>query len=128
MSSEDTRKAYQRYIDCLNSRDWDNLHLHVAEDVEYNGKVVCVEGYRNMLIGDCKAIPDLFFNISQLVCDPPMIASRLDFNCTPVGELFDLPVNGRRVRFSENVFYELLDGKISKVWSVIDKAAIQAQI
>lgn len=128
MTREEAKQIYQRYIVCLNSRDWDNLHLHVAEDVEYNGKLVGVEGYRTMLLRDCAAIPDLFFKISQLVCDPPMIASRLDFHCTPVGSLFDLPVNGRRIRFSENVFYELTDGKISKVWSVIDKEAIKAQI
>jgi predicted ester cyclase len=36
-----------------------------------------------------------------------MIASRLWFVCTPVGTLADLPVNGKRVQFSENVFYEI---------------------
>ncbi len=39
-----------------------------------------------------------------------------------------LPVNGRRVVFSENVFHEILDGRIAGVWSVIDKAAIEAHI
>ncbi|TIR46278.1 MAG: ester cyclase, partial [Mesorhizobium sp.] len=39
-----------------------------------------------------------------------------------------LAVNGRRVTFAENVFYEIQDGRIREVWSVIDKAAIQAQL
>lgn len=30
--------------------------------------------------------------------------------------------------FCENVFYEFRDGKIRQVWSVIDKAAIEAQL
>ena len=60
--------------------------------------------------------------------DPPLIASRLAFDCTPVGSFLDLPVNGRRVRFTENVFYEFRDRKIAQVWSLIDKVAIEAQL
>jgi predicted ester cyclase len=32
------------------------------------------------------------------------------------------------VSFVENVFYEFRNGKIAQVWSVIDKAAIEAQL
>jgi predicted ester cyclase len=39
-----------------------------------------------------------------------------------------LAVNGGRVCFAENVFCEFRDGKILQVWSVIDKAAIEAQL
>ena len=55
-------------------------------------------------------------------------SSRLNFNVTPRGEFFGLPINGRKVSFSENVFYEFIDGKIAHVWSVIDKAAIEQQL
>jgi len=33
-----------------------------------------------------------------------------------------------RVSFTENVFYELNEGRIMNVWSVIDKAAVEAQL
>jgi predicted ester cyclase len=56
------------------------------------------------------------------------VASRLRFDCTPKGILFGLPVNGKRVSFTENVFYEFRDDRIEKVWSVIDKAAIASQL
>lgn len=81
-----------------------------------------------MLEGDFRAIPDLSFNIVLLVCEAPHVACRLTFDCTPVGTLFDLPVNGRRVRFDENVFYEYRDGVIREVRSVIDKTAIAGQL
>jgi hypothetical protein len=45
----------------------------------------------------------------------------------PRGALFGLPVNGRRVSFDKNVFYEFRDGRIENAWSVIDKAAIASQ-
>lgn len=125
----DTLSAiYHGYIDCLNGQDWDNLGRFVHDDVCYGGERIGLSGYRAMLEGDFRAIPDLCFRIELLVSAPPHIASRLQFDCTPVGELFGIPVNGKRVQFSENVFYEFRDGKIRNVWSVIDKQAIAAQI
>ena len=81
-----------------------------------------------MLEADFRAIPDLVFTVDLLVTEPPHVAARLKFDCTPVGELFGLPVNGRRVQFTENVFYEFAAGRIQAVWSVIDKAAIAVQL
>lgn len=60
----------------------------------------------------------------QSLVAPPPIAAPLCFDCTPVGELFGVGVNGRRVRFTENVFYAFEAGRIRHVFSVIDKAAV----
>lgn len=128
MSRDLLADRYRGYIACLNGQDWDNLGNFVHERVRYNGEHIGLSGYREMLEGDFRAIPDLFFDIQLLICEPPRVASRLQFNCTPKGELFGLPINGRRVQFAENVFYEFLDGKIETVWSVIDKAAIESQL
>ncbi|WP_376965166.1 ester cyclase [Azospirillum sp. A26] len=128
MTEADLSALYHRYIACLNDRDWQSLGTFVHEEVEHNGRKFGLSGYREMLEADVRAIPDLKFNIGLLVSQPPHIASRLLFDCTPKGVLFDLPVNGRRVRFSENVFYRFRDGRIDTVWSVIDKAAIASQL
>jgi len=128
MTQDQLADRYQGYIACLNGQDWANLGNFVHEDVRYNSTRIGLPGYREMLEGDFRAIPDLFFDIQLLICEPPRVASRLQFDCTPKGELFGFPVNGRKVQFAENVFYEFLDGKIQNVWSVIDKAAIEAQL
>jgi predicted ester cyclase len=119
---------YRGYIACLNRQDWADLGSFVHEDVHYNGKRIGLSGYRTMLEGDFTTIPDLHFAIDFLVIDPPRVASRLLFDCTPVGDLFGLPVNGRGVSFTENVFYEFEDARIRNVWSIIDKAAVAAQV
>ena len=85
-------------------------------------------GYREMLERDFREVPDLSFEIQLPIAEPPRIASRLAFDCTPKGKFLGLDVRGKRVSFTENVFYEFRDGKIAEVWSVIDKAAIEAQI
>ncbi|HKV00065.1 MAG TPA: ester cyclase [Vineibacter sp.] len=128
MTRDELINIYRRYIDCLNRQDWDELKAFVHDDVRYNGAYVGLAGYRSMLEGDFRAIPDLRFHIELLVCDPPHIASRLHFDCTPIGSLFDLPVNGRRVQFEENVFYAFVGARIETVWSIIDKTAIARQL
>lgn len=128
MTGAELSDLYRSYNTCLNKLDWPNLGSFVHEDVHYNGRRIGLAGCREMLEGDFRAIPDLHFNIRLLVSEPPRIASRLDFDCTPTDMLFGLPVNGKRVRFSENVFYEILDGRIGNVWSIIDRAAIEAQL
>ncbi len=127
MKPETLRETYRRYIACLNRQDWDQLARFVGDDVAHNGEKIGVEGYRRMLERDYRQIPDLAFTVELLSADPPWVASRLIFDCTPVGEFLGLPVNGRRVRFHENVFYRFRDDKIVEVWSIIDKAAIEVQ-
>jgi steroid delta-isomerase-like uncharacterized protein len=119
---------YRDYIDCLNAQDWQRLPQLVADDVIHNGRPLGIDGYRAMLERDFREIPDLVFSIQLLIADPPYVASRLAFDCTPRGTFFDLPINGKRVTFTEHVFYRFRDGKIVQVWSVIDTAAIAEQL
>jgi len=120
--------TYRAYIACLNAQDWARLGAFVADDAVHNGRRIGLAGYRAMLERDFDDIPDLRFNVAQLICDPPLVAARLAFDCTPRGAFLGLPVNGRRVAFAENVIYAFRDGKIAEVWSVIDKLAVEKQL
>lgn len=128
MQHKTVEAFYRDYIACLNSRDLTRLDDFVGTDVHHNGRRLGVDGYRAMIEKDCDQIPDLRFTIELIVADPTLIGVRLAFDCHPEGEFLGVAVDGRRVRFSENVFYEIRDGRIDKVWSVIDKQAIERQV
>lgn len=128
MSEADLCDLYRRYIACLNEQDWPKLGRFVHDEVRYNGQRIGLSGYREMLERDFREIPDLRFNIQLLISDPPHIASRLNFDCTPKGRFLGLDVNGKRISFAENVFYEYREERIEQVWSVIDKVTIEAQL
>jgi predicted ester cyclase len=128
MTKADLSDVYRDYIACLNAQDWPKLKRFVHDAVHYNGRRIGILGYRRMLERDFIDIPDLHFDIRLLVSDPPYVASRLGFDCTPQGRFLGLNVDGKRVSFTENVFYEFRRGRIEQVWSVIDKAAIEAQL
>ena len=128
MTEDALSQHYRDYIACLNRQDWPNLYRFVADDARHNGRPFGLAGYRAMLERDFEEIPELQFNSELLICDPPFVASRLQFDCRPKGLFLGLPVNGRRVVFTENVFYRFRDGRVMEVWSVVDKAAIEAQL
>jgi predicted ester cyclase len=128
MNRIDLSNVYRGYIACLNKQDWPQLGQFVHDHVYYNDQRIGLSGYRAMLERDFSEIPDLHFNILLLNSDPPCVASRLGFICTPKGKFLGLPVNGKKVSFTENVFYQFQEGKIEHVWSVIDKAAIESQL
>ncbi|GHU46101.1 ester cyclase [Betaproteobacteria bacterium] len=128
MTKSELIRSYRDYIACLNQRDWNALGRFVHENVKRNGEPLGLSGYRKMLEKDVSEIPDLSFKIELLIADPPYMASRLRFDCTPKERFLNLSVLGRQISFAENVFYEFLDLKIAQVWSIIDKAAIEAQL
>jgi predicted ester cyclase len=128
MTNTGLSDIYRDYIACLNQQDWPKLGQFVDDEADYNGRRIGLSGYREMLEGDFGEIPDLYFNVHLLISDPPYVASRLKFDCTPKGRFLGLDLNGKRVSFTENVFYQFRGGKISQVWSLIDKAAIEAQL
>jgi predicted ester cyclase len=128
VTKTDLYDIYRAYITCLNRQDWPNLGQFVDDNVRRNGEQLGLPGYRRMLETDFLEIPDLHFNIQLLIADPPYVASRLAFDCSPRGKFLGLDVNGKRVSFTENVFYEFRAEKIVQVWSVIDKATIEAQL
>ena len=128
MASTSLSNIYRAYIDCLNRQDWDELGQYVDDEVEHNGRPLKLYGYRDMLVQDFEDIPGLRFNIQLLASSPPLVAARLAFKCSPKGKFLGLSVDGRRVSFPENVFHEFKRSKIASVWSIIDKAAIEAQL
>ena len=128
MAASELPSIYRAYIDCLNRQDWAALGTFVDDGVVYNGERIGLAGYRAMLERDFEQIPDLSFEIKLLVADARHVAARLAFNCTPKGTFLGLAVNGRKVSFAENVIYGFSGGRIVRVWSVIDKAAIEAQL
>ncbi len=128
MTADALADLYRAYIDCLNRQDWDNLGRYVGEEVEHNGRPFGLSGYRAMLVRDYEDIPDLAFHIALLAASPPLVAARLAFRCAPKGLFLGLNVDGRTVSFAENVFYAFKNDRIASVWSIIDKAAIEAQL
>jgi predicted ester cyclase len=126
--AEELEARYRAYLACLNERAWHDLARHVDAGVVYNRDRVGLTGYLEMLELDAHQVPDLHYEPGLLVVQPPFVAARLDFDCSPRGRFLGVDVNGRRIAFAENVFYRYAGSRIVEVWSVIDKAAVERQL
>ena len=128
MDQDRLAERYRRYIDCLNERRFEDLAEFTEETVVYNGAPCTAADYRDGRIDDFDRIPDLRFVIGLLVVQGELVGARLDFRCTPVREFLGFAPNGRRVEFSEHVFYRFREGRIAEVWSLIDREALRRQL
>jgi predicted ester cyclase len=124
----DLRQHYTDYIAALNERRFDDLRLFVADEIVYNEKRWTAADYRALLEDDVRRIPDLHYDVRQLVVEGDAVASRIHFDCTPSRSFHGLTTAGRRISFDEHVFYRFVDGRIVQVWSLLDLDAVRSQL
>ncbi|TCK27505.1 ester cyclase [Pseudonocardia endophytica] len=123
----DEERIYQRYLDTLNERRFDDLGQFVHDRLVYNDEDWTLGRYVGRLVDDVAVIPDLRYDAELVVTGPDRIAARLRFDCSPRGTFLGVETDGRRVAFAEHVFYRLHDGRIDRVWSLIDVEAVRRQ-
>jgi len=128
MTGSDLLAVYREYLACLNERRWGDLGRFVTDEVIYNGEPVGLRGYREMLVADTHAIPDLEFVPEILLADDHVVGCRLFFQCTPRHAFLGFEPTGGQVSFAEHVFYRFDGGQIAEVWSLIDKETIREQV
>ena len=126
--NRDLEEIYRSYIAALNERRLDDVDQLVHDRLTYNGQPWTRERYRSLLADAVQNIPDLQYQITLLVVGSDEVACRLWFDCTPRGAFLGVAVNGRRVSFTEHVFYRFRTGRIEHVWSLIDTDAIRRQL
>lgn len=124
----DLEARYRAYLDVLNERRLDDLEHFVQDELTYNGKPLTRKQYQNLIATDIAAIPDLVYDAHLIVASGDQVACRLVFDCTPRHEFLGFTPDGRRLVFAEHVFYRFRDGRIAAVSSLIDRAAIAAQL
>jgi predicted ester cyclase len=124
----DLADRYRAYLAVLNERRLDDLVEFVRDSLTYNGSPMTRRSYQDLIAADIAAVPDLFYDADIIVAADDRVACRILFDCTPERKFLGFTPNGARLRFAEHVFYTFTDGRISAVTSLIDRAAIAAQL
>jgi len=128
MTTDQLRTLYLGYVDLAMKREFDRLDEFVHDEVIQNG----VRGSRAEMAAALRAhttaIPDLVWEIQDLVIAGNRIAAHLLDTGTPTQEWFGLPPTGRSVTFHEMAFYEVRDGRIAATWYMMDVDAVRRQL
>lgn len=120
-------EVYGRYLTALNDRRLGDLDQFVHDEVTYNDRVMSRAQYAAMIADDVRRIPDLRFDARIVVASRDVLACRLWFDCRPLLEFAGVEPRGGAVAFAEHVFYRFRDGRIERVWSLVDLDAVRDQ-
>ncbi|GAW11040.1 hypothetical protein ANO14919_003790 [Xylariales sp. No.14919] len=131
LSTRELEDTYRSYIGCINAQAMSTglprfCHPHVI----HNARRLSLEEYRLLIQEAFTAVPDIIFGVDTVVADEKAqrVAVRLEFTGTPTGELSGAEPTGRGVRFYEYVTYAFRDGRIDRVWSIVDWKSYRQQL
>ncbi|KAI0554117.1 hypothetical protein F4679DRAFT_527194 [Xylaria curta] len=130
-SAQVLESTYMDYIGCINGRTMQSkLPVYAQSHVIHNNRRLSRDEYRLLIQQAITAIPDIKFNVDTIVVDhtTQRVAVRLKFTGTPTGKLSGVEPTGRSVRFYEFAVYFFEQGKIDRVWSIVDWDSYRKQL
>ncbi|OAR01860.1 hypothetical protein LLEC1_01796 [Akanthomyces lecanii] len=129
--SSDLRKFYNEYIGSINALTMrEHFHDFCQDVVTHNFVKYGRDDYREMIESSFKEISGLRFTIERLIvnAEDQRVAARLGFTGVPTKEFRGIAPTGNSVVFSEHAFYQLEQGRIKQVWSLLDLASYRASL
>ncbi|KAK5628001.1 hypothetical protein RRF57_003716 [Xylaria bambusicola] len=127
LSKTELEHTYRAYIGCINAQTMATelsrfCHAHVMHNAQWLIERSFQEAFT--------AIPDIAFGIDTVVPDESAqrVAVRLEFTGTPTGTMKGAEPTGKSVRFYEYVTYAFQNGKIGRVWNIVDWESYRQQL
>jgi predicted ester cyclase len=128
MTTDELRNFYLRYVDLANNRDFDRMDEFAHDEVIMNGTPVARDDMVAAFRGHIDAVPDLSWEIQDLVVDGDRVAARLIDTGTPAREWNGLAPTGASVSFAETAFYQVQDGRFKVMWYMMDVDTLRQQL
>jgi predicted ester cyclase len=131
LSKADLKLFYRQYIQAINENLAEStLADFVCPNVVHNSKHLSLAQYVSLINDSSSAFDNMTATILTLLAneEAQLIVARIEWSGTLTAPLRGVAPNGRPVRFSEVVFYQLHLGKIAQVWAVVDWDSFEAQM
>jgi steroid delta-isomerase-like uncharacterized protein len=116
MSKEEKNKAtLRRHVEeVFNKGDLSIADEIISPDYVYHGPLgefKGVNGFKQMVDGALKALPDIHYTIDEMVAEGDTIAVRYTMTGTFKGELMGIPPTGKSIKQTQSFFYHFKNGK-----------------
>lgn len=128
MSDAELRNFFQRYIDALNSHEFQRMTEFIHDNPVMNGHPVTRDDVIAALEGHTDAVPDFTWRVEDLAIDGDRVAARLFNKGTPAKEWLGAPPTGATVEFAEYAFHKVRDGRFHEMNYLIDAQAVERQL
>ena len=132
----DTAKAVVApFYDVLNNPATKNVAKAITNSVHpdwrsYSGETVSKsrDEFIAQVIGFGKLIPDLAWNIKEVLVDGDRVIVRSEASGTPAGEFFGVPHGGKSFKVMTIDIHTVKDGKLATAYHVEDWASALRQL
>ena len=124
--TEINKKLVAEFVAATNDRNWDKFGELVADNVirrtSTSGQpaIKSRDQLKNFHKAELKTFPDIQENVIFLVAEGDMVAARINFRGTQLGQMGPFPPSGKVLDADFNCFFRVTANKISEVWVEYD--------
>lgn len=122
------RDWYLRYIAALNAHEFGGMDAFIADRVLLNGEPGTRDDVLAVQRHDIDAVPDLHWEITELLFDRDRLAVRAINTGTPVKEWLGVPPSGASFEIVEHAIYRVADGRFVQMTALHDSAELLRQL
>lgn len=128
MSEHDLRDWYLRYVAVLNAHEFDGMDEFIDDHVVLNGEPGVRDDVITVQRQDVDAVPDLHWEVKELLFDRDRIAVRAINTGTPAKEWLGVPPSGASFEIVEYAIYKVRDGRFVQMTALHDSGAMLRQL
>ncbi|WP_326728531.1 ester cyclase [Streptomyces phaeochromogenes] len=128
MSDSDLRAFYLRYIEQLNAHKFDGMDEFIDDRTTLNGEPATRDDLLAVQRRDVDAVPDLHWELKELLFDGDRLAARLINTGTPVKEWLGVAPTGASFEIVEYAIYQVRDGRFVHMTALHDAAEMRRQL
>ncbi|MFD6026529.1 ester cyclase [Streptomyces griseoluteus] len=124
----DLRAFYERYLEALNAHEFGGTGEFIADRTTLNGEPATRDDILALQRHDVEAVPDLRWELEELLVDGDRLAARLVNTGTPVQEWLGVPPTGASFEIAEYAVYQVRDGRFVHMAALRDAAGLRRQL
>jgi steroid delta-isomerase-like uncharacterized protein len=128
MTDRDLRSWYLRYAEALNNHELDGMDEFINDEVLLDGAPGKRDDVVAVLKGIVDAVPDIRWDLQELLIDRDRIAVRAINTGTPAKEWLGVPPSGASFEIVEYAIYTVGDGRFVKMTNLHDSAELLRQL
>ncbi|GGP71163.1 ester cyclase [Saccharothrix coeruleofusca] len=128
MSDSALREFYLRYIQQLNAHQFDRMDEFISERTTLNGEPATLDDLIAVQKADVDAVPDLHWELEELLFDGDRLAARLVNTGTPVKRWLGVAPTGASFEITEYAIYQVRDGRFVHMTALHDAGELRRQL
>jgi len=127
-ANAELRAWYMQYAEALNAHEFDRMDEFIADDVLAGGEPVKRGDVVGVLKGIADAVPNIRWDIEEILFDRDGIAVRATNTGTPAKEWLGVAPTGKSFEIVEYAIYKVRDGRFVHMTNLHDSAEMLRQL